>query len=105
MAILKERQVTARDLSRFLGITEKEVYQHLPHVERSLRHGVSLITEPARCLDCGFVFKKRKRFTTPGRCPVCRSEAITPAAYGINSESEEKVIVHCAGDGSAPGED
>jgi predicted Zn-ribbon and HTH transcriptional regulator len=88
-AILKEGQVTARDLSRLLGITEKEVYHHLPHVERSLRNGVSLIAEPARCLDCGFVFKKRNRLTTPGRCPVCRSEAITAPVYGINAGRQE----------------
>jgi predicted Zn-ribbon and HTH transcriptional regulator len=58
-----------------------------------LRNEVSLITEPARCLDCGFVFKKRTRFTTPGRCPVCRSEAIAPPAYGIHVE-EGKEIEH-----------
>ena len=91
IAILKEDQVTARDLSRLLGITEKEVYHHLPHVERSLRNEVSIIIDPARCLDCGFVFKKRKRLSTPGRCPVCRSEAITAVVYGIDAERERKI--------------
>lgn len=74
-----------------LGITEKEVYHHLPHVERSLRNEASIIMEPARCLDCGFVFKKRTRFTTPGRCPVCRSEAITPVVYGMSADREKRI--------------
>jgi len=86
--LLRERDFTARDISRIVGIREKEVYEHLPHVAKSLGNKVSLICEPARCLDCGFVFKKRQRFTTPGKCPVCRSEAIVPPVYGIRGVEE-----------------
>ncbi|MFA6221204.1 MAG: serine O-acetyltransferase EpsC [Desulfomonilaceae bacterium] len=57
------------------------MYLHLPHIEKSLHTGRSVIGDPARCLDCGFIFKKRDRHTTPGRCPVCRSEAIQPPVY------------------------
>ena len=49
---------------------------------RSLRRGpVRLVTTPPECLACGFSFRKRRRerFSTPGRCPVCRSERIAPA--------------------------
>lgn len=81
--MLREGDCTARDISRALGIREKEVYEHLPHVERSFGNGLSVISKPAECLHCGFVFKKRTRFTAPGRCPVCRSEAISPPVYGI----------------------
>jgi transcriptional regulator len=81
--MLKDDEFTARDISRILGITEKEVYEHLPHVERSAGPGVNLIIDPARCLKCGFVFIKRKRFTSPGRCPVCRSESISQPVYGM----------------------
>lgn len=81
--MLGERELTARDLSRKLGLSEKEVYSHLPHVARSLGPGVTIISEPAYCRDCGFVFKDRERFTTPGRCPRCRSEAIVPPVYGV----------------------
>ncbi|MGB6064483.1 MAG: ArsR family transcriptional regulator [Desulfomonilaceae bacterium] len=83
LQMLRESELTARDISRLLGIREKEVYEHLPHIERSLRKGSSLICRAARCLDCGFVFKKRQRFTTPSRCPVCRSESISPPVYAV----------------------
>jgi len=79
--LLQESPSTARDLSRSLGIPEKEVYHHLPHIEKSIRLTGGVIQEPARCLDCGFIFRKRHRFTTPGRCPICRSEAIAPPIY------------------------
>lgn len=85
-ALLKEAGYTAKQLSKALSITEKEVYAHLEHVEQSFakRHG--LIYEPARCLDCGYNFPKRKRLTCPSRCPVCKSEAITSPVYKIDNE-------------------
>lgn len=83
--MLRDGECTVRDMSQELGIREKEVYEHLPHVERSFGSGVSLISRPAECLHCGFVFKKRTRFTAPGKCPVCRSEAISPPVYGIKA--------------------
>jgi transcriptional regulator len=81
--LLSEGNFSARGISQALRISEKEVYEHLPHVEKSLGRGENLICQPARCMDCSFVFIKRKRFTTPGRCPVCRSEAISVPLYGI----------------------
>jgi transcriptional regulator len=81
--MLNQGVYSAKDMSRILGIREREVYEHLPHVEKSLGKGISLIVEPARCLDCDFVFNKRRRFTTPGRCPICHSESISPPLYGI----------------------
>lgn len=88
--LLQERPLTARDLSRFLGVAEKEVYDHLPHIEKSLGLSGGIISEPARCLSCGFSFKKRNRFTTPGRCPICRSEAISPPAYYYSGRNTKK---------------
>ena len=81
--LLMEGEYTAKDISRILGLKEREVYDHLPHVEKSLGSGASVICEPARCLTCDFVFAKRKRLTNPGRCPVCRSEHISAPVYGI----------------------
>jgi hypothetical protein len=87
--LLTENRLTARDLSGILGISEKDVYEHLPHVEKSLGNGTSIIVEPARCRSCDFVFKKRRRLTTPGRCPVCRSESITFPVFGAASSAGE----------------
>jgi predicted Zn-ribbon and HTH transcriptional regulator len=81
--MLRQDEYTAKDISRILGIREKEVYEHLPHVQRSLGNAVSLIVEPARCMECDFIFTKRKRVTTPGRCPVCRSERISEPVFKI----------------------
>jgi transcriptional regulator len=91
--ILSGRELTARDLSGMLGIKEREVMDHLPHVEKSSGNGATIIARPAACLGCGFVFKKRRRLTTPGRCPVCRSEQITPPMFAVpelKSEGERK---------------
>jgi transcriptional regulator len=81
--LLLDGQFSARDLSRLLSIREREVYEHLPHVAKSVGNSTTLIATPARCLDCGFVFRKRERLTPPGKCPVCRSESVSPPLYGI----------------------
>ena len=81
---LMEREMTAIGLSQEVGIQEKEVYTHLPHIARSVAsHGNKLVVEPARCLKCGFVFEGRKRFTRPGRCPKCRETHIQNPSYTI----------------------
>jgi hypothetical protein len=86
IALLREEELEARDLSSLLAIPEKEVYPHLEHIARSLsREGGRLSIRPCRCLACGFVFKERHRFTRPGRCPVCRATRIRPPAYRIEA--------------------
>ena len=76
--------MNARDLSRQVGIAEKEVYGHLEHIARSLPlQGKRLVTRPSQCLACGYVFKKRSRLTRPGRCPRCRKSHLTRPAFRI----------------------
>lgn len=87
--MLKGQSLTVREISKALRISEKEVYYHLEHVQRSCGIKNKLISEPARCLDCGFVFRKRSKLSAPGRCPVCRSEAITMPMYGLVSGDHE----------------
>ena len=36
IALLSEQEMDARDLSQELGLKEKEIYEHLVHVERSV---------------------------------------------------------------------
>jgi transcriptional regulator len=88
--LLKTGEYSAKDISKILGIMEKEVYEHLAHVEKSSLSKKSIISDPARCLDCGFVFKKRTRFSAPSRCPVCRSESITTPLYSLVKAGPEK---------------
>lgn len=78
--------LTAREISQAVGIREKEVLDHLPHVARSASSGpdrARFVIQPSSCLSCGFVFRKRERLNTPSRCPVCASEEITGTRYGI----------------------
>ena len=82
--ILCEGEMSARDLSQALGIREKEVYEHLPHIARSLiPQKKRLVILPFRCLACGHVFEERKRFTRPGRCPRCRKSRIERPTYHV----------------------
>jgi predicted Zn-ribbon and HTH transcriptional regulator len=74
----------ARELSHEVGIREKEVYDHLAHIARSLAvKGYKLGIQPARCLSCGFVFKDRQRFTRPGRCPRCKKSHLQSPGFYI----------------------
>jgi len=82
-----EQGLTARELSAAVGIPEKDVAEHLVHLEKSLNAlGGRLEVLPAECLACGFVFKDRHRFTAPGSCPKCKSERIAPPAFHIETK-------------------
>ena len=84
MDLLNKEEMTAIELSQGLGIREKEVYEHLPHIARSLAaQGKKLVIRPSRCLKCAYVFEDRKRFTSPGRCPRCRGTHLRVPAYEI----------------------
>ncbi|MBU0480762.1 MAG: transcriptional regulator [Proteobacteria bacterium] len=83
-ALLKEGPHDAKEISRVLSIGEKEVFPHLDHIARSITSdGWRLRIDPCQCLSCGYSFKERKRFTRPGKCPVCRQTRIIPATYRI----------------------
>lgn len=86
IALLKEGAMTAKDLSRALGVKEKEVLDHLPHVAKSAGLKGRLIAESSECLKCGFRFRKREKLKTPSRCPVCKSEGITETRYRIEED-------------------
>jgi transcriptional regulator len=82
--LLRKKPHTALEISRIIGIKEKEVYQHLPHIEKSVKgKGRRLNMTPYYCISCGFKFKDRKRFYPPGRCPQCREERISEAVFEI----------------------
>ena len=84
ISLLSQGWCSARDLSQTLRIQEKEVYSHLSHIARSMvsKHHRVEVTPP-ECLSCGYVFKDRKRFTRPSRCPRCKAERIGHPKYQI----------------------
>jgi predicted Zn-ribbon and HTH transcriptional regulator len=82
--LLNSGEMTAIELSQSLGIPEKEVYEHLPHISRSVNsRGKRLVIHPAVCLKCGYAFKERRRFTPPGRCPRCKESHLQRPTYKI----------------------
>jgi predicted Zn-ribbon and HTH transcriptional regulator len=83
--LLSQHEMDARDLSHELGIQEKEVYTHLHHVARSMTAKKrKLIIHPSQCLQCGYVFEDRKRFTRPGRCPQCKRSHLQSPRFRIS---------------------
>jgi hypothetical protein len=89
--VLKEQEVTAREISQAVGIREKEVYEHLAHIARSKTLGGKFILIPSICKDCGHVFRKRDRLTPPGRCFLCKSEAVTSPRFLIRTDPDKPV--------------
>lgn len=81
---LSDVPVTPRELSQKLGLAEKEVLFHLTHLQKSLKtQNRRLVVTPATCLDCQFVFRKRERFSRPGKCPVCRSTYLSEPLFSL----------------------
>ena len=87
IALLEGRTLSAKDISADAGISVREVYGHLDHIQRTLhKSGKEFAVLPSECRKCGFVFKKRDRLTKPGRCPVCRNELITEPLFSIGAK-------------------
>jgi predicted Zn-ribbon and HTH transcriptional regulator len=83
---LRAGPATARDLSRAVGVSEKDVADHLVHLARSLRaHGEELVMTPPECLECGFAFARREKPKRPSRCPRCGSGRLTLPEFSIRS--------------------
>jgi predicted Zn-ribbon and HTH transcriptional regulator len=84
ITLLTEVEMSARDLSQAIGIREKEVVQHLVHVEKTAAsQKKKLVNQPFQCLDCEYMFKERKRYTRPGRCPRCRGTHVETPSFRI----------------------
>lgn len=83
--LLAEARLASYQLAQRLGIAERQVEEHLPHIVKSLARDRTrrFVVEPSACVDCGFVFRDRSKLTKPSRCPACRSEHLTAPRYGI----------------------
>jgi len=85
-----EEPMTARDIMKALGIRkEKEVYDHIFHLAKSSKRKdyVVLVISP-KCESCGYEFEVEFP-KKPSRCPVCKSERISPPKFLIK---EKKVM-------------
>ena len=83
--LLTGARLSSYQLAQMLGIPERQVEEHLTHVVKTVARDKTrkFTLDPARCQDCHFVFRERRRLTSPSRCPHCRSEAISAPRYGI----------------------
>lgn len=85
MELLSQSDCNARSVSQSLRISEKEVYDHLTHIARSVASQKKrLVVTPSRCMDCGYTFADRRRFNKPGRCPRCKGEHLSEPSYRID---------------------
>ena len=84
MSILAAGTVSAKDLSSEVRIPEKEVYEHLDHIRKTMsKRDHQLAVTPAECAKCGFAFSKRERLKKPGKCPVCKGELIREPLFSL----------------------
>jgi transcriptional regulator len=85
IALLEEGTLSTNDLSKYVRITEKDICDHLEHIRKTLnKNNCRMVTMPAKCEQCGFVYKKRERFSKPGKCPTCHSSLIDPPRFHIS---------------------
>jgi predicted Zn-ribbon and HTH transcriptional regulator len=83
--LLNDKEMTAREISQAIGIREREVYEHLPHIALSaMSQKRKLVVLPFRCMSCQYVFEERKRFTRPSRCPRCKKTHLETPTYRLS---------------------
>lgn len=84
--LLKQDYLDSWQLAQSIGIQEKELTDHLPHVARSTAaRGDRFMVRPACCLNCGYEFKDRRRLSQPGKCPKCKQARIQGPWYHIQA--------------------
>lgn len=84
ISLLEGNTLSAKDISADIRVSEKEVYEHLEHIQRTInktKH--NFVIMPAVCKKCGFIFRKRERLKKPGRCPICRGELIQEPLFSV----------------------
>jgi predicted Zn-ribbon and HTH transcriptional regulator len=84
ISVLEEHTRSAKEISSLVRVSEKEVYEHLEHIQKTMgKKELHLTVTPAQCRKCGFVFKKREKLKKPGKCPACRNESIQEPLFFI----------------------
>lgn len=83
ISVLEGRTLSAKEISGEVGVSEKEVYEHLQHILKTHKRDYALKISPAECKKCSFVFRKRDKLKKPGRCPICRSESILDPFFSL----------------------
>jgi hypothetical protein len=86
IALLEAKILSAREISGEIRVPEKEVYEHLEHIRKTLNNkALQLIIRPSECTKCGFIFRKRDRLKKPGKCPVCKGESVQEPLFSVKA--------------------
>lgn len=82
--LLRSEELTAHEISQRAGIPERDVAEHLRHLEHTFERGPErLRTLAPHCIGCGFVFEARRKHGRPSRCPHCKSERLSPPRFRL----------------------
>jgi predicted Zn-ribbon and HTH transcriptional regulator len=92
IGLITGTRLSSYQLAQMLGVPERQVEDHLTHVVKTIARDKTkqFILDPARCQDWEFVFRDRRRLTSPSRCPNCRSETIAAPRYGIDPSAPSR---------------
>ena len=84
VSLLEESECSVKDISKNIGVREKDIFDHLTHIHLSMKNRKEkLHISPYTCQLCGFTFENRKKFNRPSRCPKCKKSRIDAALYSI----------------------
>lgn len=82
--LLRCGELTAVEISRQASVAERDVAEHLRHLEHTLaQSGERLRVLAPHCVKCGFVFGEREKHSRPSRCPHCKSERLSKARFTV----------------------
>jgi predicted Zn-ribbon and HTH transcriptional regulator len=82
--LLRSRELTAQEISKQASIPERDVAEHLRHIEHTLlQSGERLHVLSPHCVKCGFVFEQREKHGRPSRCPQCKSERLSKPRFSV----------------------
>lgn len=82
--LLRAGELTAQEISRQASVAERDVAEHLRHLEHTLaQSGERLRVFSPHCVKCGFVFGEREKHGRPSRCPKCKSERLSKARFSV----------------------
>jgi len=85
--ILSVQPRSVSSIARELGLDRRDVEDDLRHAIRTAQAaGHTLVVEPARCKQCGFVFGE-DRLAKPGKCPECKGSRIFEAQIRIEKSA------------------
>ena len=66
---LMAHEYTLSELSKMFNLSMNDTRFHL----EKIAYQNPITIGDVRCKHCSFLFKGRKKFTRPGKCPECRS--------------------------------